>query len=701
MAATELPSFGALQNCLESADAFIGNDCVLNINQDLGRRLNVGSRLIAASIKVVASRVIAGVVGSSSPEASREEHAQFAPAAAMHTALCTPNTRNQEQPNHHRWWRGRNNNNSLAELVLRKSGNLNAEPKQQTRANDDDGGGDIFNTNCASKTFSNSTARNHRRPGGRRRNYSISLFRGALILSLAWPQLTSLFATVATAAREPIEYQSSTLLSLGGALSVDKKSAIKPDDSRASEQTVSNNGGACSNCNSGSPRLGRAKTAEVVEGSVTSGIGKGVAGVARESRIAVVNEIGCDEIITTVAKGASMLLNFNNSVEILSDDHDDGQYDDDDEERKVASDIANRQRLLGLLFNLAAKKCSNLRPDRGDNLPAPAKVATSQQERVSLRENGELDERHQQEASRARRTTSVSVSSSQQQQQSTAIGQSSSNKSPPLSTIDKFEAKYKSNEQLIELFAQFYAHLVEANDKFTQQLYLLRKSSQDKDEDGNVNEAKEQDGKLATDLSRSNSSGRTRESKKSEELKLKIMFGIDDESLLKWLKTRQESFSSLKDAKFELLNEYPNRTINVCPDGPKILVLPNISDILYCYTREQWIEKLWLDLKILSLYHYPIIILNILIFLIGTTGNIFVCLSVYRNYQLRNVTNYFIVNLAFADLLVILICLPATVIWDLSLTWFFGTIPCKLIMFLQVSITATQLARATTSPGLS
>lgn len=163
------------------------------------------------------------------------------------------------------------------------------------------------------------------------------------------------------------------------------------------------------------------------------------------------------------------------------------------------------------------------------------------------------------------------------------------------------------------------------------------------------------------------------------------MFEADEESLLKLLKVRHRHPSLLENATFELLSNHPNKTINVCPDGPKILVLPNVSDILYCYTRDQWVDKLWSDLH-LSAFHYPIIVLNILIFLFGTTGNIFVCLSVYQNYQLRDVTNYFIVNLAFADFLVILICLPATVVWDLSLTWFFGTIPCKLIMFLQVSV---------------
>lgn len=159
---------------------------------------------------------------------------------------------------------------------------------------------------------------------------------------------------------------------------------------------------------------------------------------------------------------------------------------------------------------------------------------------------------------------------------------------------------------------------------------------------------------------------------------------MDEDTLNKWLRQRQDKFQALKNFTVELVHEHPNRSINVCLDGPKILVLPDATDWLYCLTRDQWIDKLWADLR-LSAFHYPIIALNILIFLFGTTGNIFVCLSVYRNHQLRSVTNYFIVNLAFADFLVILICLPATGVWDLSLTWFFGTIACKLIMFLQVS----------------
>lgn len=78
--------------------------------------------------------------------------------------------------------------------------------------------------------------------------------------------------------------------------------------------------------------------------------------------------------------------------------------------------------------------------------------------------------------------------------------------------------------------------------------------------------------------------------------------------------------------------------------------------------------------------------LHLIVFISGLIGNTLVCLSVYRNKSLQTVTNYFIVNLAVADFLVILICLPPTVYWDIYLTWSFGLALCKLVTYLQVSI---------------
>lgn len=56
----------------------------------------------------------------------------------------------------------------------------------------------------------------------------------------------------------------------------------------------------------------------------------------------------------------------------------------------------------------------------------------------------------------------------------------------------------------------------------------------------------------------------------------------------------------------------------------------------------------------------------------------------WKNHHMRTVTNYFIVNLSLADILVTITCLPATLVVDITETWFFGQPLCKVIPYLQV-----------------
>ncbi|MEE6476598.1 hypothetical protein FKM82_011134 [Ascaphus truei] len=59
---------------------------------------------------------------------------------------------------------------------------------------------------------------------------------------------------------------------------------------------------------------------------------------------------------------------------------------------------------------------------------------------------------------------------------------------------------------------------------------------------------------------------------------------------------------------------------------------------------------------------------------------------------MRTVTNYFIVNLSLADVLVTITCLPATLVVDITETWFFGKTLCKVIPYLQtVSVSVSVL----------
>lgn len=105
----------------------------------------------------------------------------------------------------------------------------------------------------------------------------------------------------------------------------------------------------------------------------------------------------------------------------------------------------------------------------------------------------------------------------------------------------------------------------------------------------------------------------------------------------------------------------------------------------YCnMTREEYMEMLY-DYIFPLPYEWVLIAIHALVFVIGLIGNALVCIAVYRNHSMRTVTNYFIVNLALADFMVILICLPPTVLWDVTETWFFGTAMCRIVLYFQVS----------------
>lgn len=54
-----------------------------------------------------------------------------------------------------------------------------------------------------------------------------------------------------------------------------------------------------------------------------------------------------------------------------------------------------------------------------------------------------------------------------------------------------------------------------------------------------------------------------------------------------------------------------------------------------------------------------------IVFLLGVVGNCLVVGVVYCNPTMHSVTNYFIVNLAIADILVIVFCLPITLLHNI------------------------------------
>lgn len=53
--------------------------------------------------------------------------------------------------------------------------------------------------------------------------------------------------------------------------------------------------------------------------------------------------------------------------------------------------------------------------------------------------------------------------------------------------------------------------------------------------------------------------------------------------------------------------------------------------------------------------------------LVGATGNILVCMAIWRERRLQTATNYFLLSLALADLLVCTLVMPFGIVYE-----FFG-----------------------------
>ncbi|KAG5333825.1 NPFF2 protein, partial [Acromyrmex charruanus] len=80
----------------------------------------------------------------------------------------------------------------------------------------------------------------------------------------------------------------------------------------------------------------------------------------------------------------------------------------------------------------------------------------------------------------------------------------------------------------------------------------------------------------------------------------------------------------------------------------------------------------------------------VVVFVVGLIGNSCVIAVVYRSPRMRTVTNFFIVNLAVADVLVIVFCLPATLMSNIFVPWILGWFMCKAVAYIQgVSVAAS------------
>ncbi|NWZ33740.1 DRD2 protein, partial [Brachypodius atriceps] len=82
-------------------------------------------------------------------------------------------------------------------------------------------------------------------------------------------------------------------------------------------------------------------------------------------------------------------------------------------------------------------------------------------------------------------------------------------------------------------------------------------------------------------------------------------------------------------------------------------------------------------------YNYYAVLLALLIFII-VFGNVLVCMAVSRERALQTTTNYLIVSLAVADLLVATLCMPWGVYLEVVGEWRFSRIHCDIFVTLDV-----------------
>lgn len=102
--------------------------------------------------------------------------------------------------------------------------------------------------------------------------------------------------------------------------------------------------------------------------------------------------------------------------------------------------------------------------------------------------------------------------------------------------------------------------------------------------------------------------------------------------------------------------------------------------------------------------HFRIIkiILYVIIFVTSVFANILVCMVILRRRKMKTVTNYFILNLAVADLTLTCICIPFDIpVQELNYSWPYGSLMRKILYPLQTfllfvsvyTLTAVSLAR--------
>ena len=113
------------------------------------------------------------------------------------------------------------------------------------------------------------------------------------------------------------------------------------------------------------------------------------------------------------------------------------------------------------------------------------------------------------------------------------------------------------------------------------------------------------------------------------------------------------------------------KELNRRPSPMENLTLPDFRFIPYIGPIKE--VPVW-EIVVKSLIYVIITILSLI-------GNVLIIVIVMKNKTMKTVTNFYIVNLAVADLMVTLTCTWVTLVDNLTEGWILGAIFCKLNTF--------------------
>ncbi|XP_035670144.1 neuropeptide FF receptor 2-like [Branchiostoma floridae] len=81
----------------------------------------------------------------------------------------------------------------------------------------------------------------------------------------------------------------------------------------------------------------------------------------------------------------------------------------------------------------------------------------------------------------------------------------------------------------------------------------------------------------------------------------------------------------------------------------------------------------------------------VITFMATMIGNIIVCYVILKIPHMRNVTNYFVFNLAVSDMLSAIFCMPFTLVDHVIRGWPFGEVMCKVFPAMQIITVSASL----------